>query len=212
MTFDTRAPTANATGVAAFSSSAPTGNAAGAGPFWPSCRVASTANLASLAAIGLIDGVRLDVGDRVLLKDQSTAAQNGIYAVDVQGSEKVTGSQTFADGVTPITVSSLTAGVLYKWVKGANTVSLTNGTQVLTQSGTFIAAGTSVTLLGNAAATCLDSVKACGLSRATDAATSTLTSGRRVAVTGGAVGSGLWQVTGGTYTIARPSAPATITP
>jgi len=54
-----------------------------------SVHVASTANIASLSdgcdAGATIDGVTLVAGDRVLLKDQSTASQNGIYVVAADG-------------------------------------------------------------------------------------------------------------------------------
>jgi hypothetical protein len=62
-----------------------------------SCRVATTAaltvtattstltNSGTLAAIS-IDGVSLSSGDRVLVKDQATTAQNGIYTVTTVGS------------------------------------------------------------------------------------------------------------------------------
>jgi len=62
-----------------------------------SCRVATTAaltvtaatqtltNAGTLAAIS-IDGVALSVGDRVLVKDQATTNQNGIYTVTTVGS------------------------------------------------------------------------------------------------------------------------------
>jgi phage-related tail fiber protein len=46
-----------------------------------SVRAASTANISSLSGTMTIDGVDLAVGDRVLVKDQSTASQNGIYIV-----------------------------------------------------------------------------------------------------------------------------------
>merc|ERR1711871_193303 len=68
----------------------------------PSCRVATTANLsasysngtagvgATLTASGngalSIDGVSPTTNDRILVKDQSTAAQNGIYVVTNIGS------------------------------------------------------------------------------------------------------------------------------
>lgn len=45
-----------------------------------SVRVATTANI-TLSNTQTIDGVSLSVGDRVLVKDQSTASQNGIYVV-----------------------------------------------------------------------------------------------------------------------------------
>lgn len=44
-------------------------------------RAASTANVASLSGPQTIDGVSLIAGDRVLLKDQSSASANGIYVV-----------------------------------------------------------------------------------------------------------------------------------
>lgn len=46
-----------------------------------SVKAASTANIASLSGTMTIDGIALVAGDRVLVKDQTTAAQNGIYVV-----------------------------------------------------------------------------------------------------------------------------------
>lgn len=43
-----------------------------------SVRAATTANI-TLSGLQTIDGVSLSVGDRVLVKDQSTASENGIY-------------------------------------------------------------------------------------------------------------------------------------
>lgn len=45
-----------------------------------SCRVATTANI-TLSGTQTIDGVAVAAGERVLVKDQSTPAQNGIYVV-----------------------------------------------------------------------------------------------------------------------------------
>lgn len=46
-----------------------------------SVRVASTANVATISGLLTIDGVTLVAGNRVLLKDQTTKAQNGIWVV-----------------------------------------------------------------------------------------------------------------------------------
>lgn len=46
-----------------------------------SVKAASTANVASLSGPQTIDGISLVAGDRVLLKDQTTAATNGIYVI-----------------------------------------------------------------------------------------------------------------------------------
>lgn len=50
-------------------------------------RVATTANIATLAggAPNTVDGVSLAANDRVLVKDQTTGAQNGIYSVTTLG-------------------------------------------------------------------------------------------------------------------------------
>ncbi|MDN2578959.1 hypothetical protein [Aquibium sp. ELW1220] len=46
-----------------------------------SVKAASTANITSLSGAMTIDGVALVAGDRVLVKDQSTASANGVYVV-----------------------------------------------------------------------------------------------------------------------------------
>jgi len=49
--------------------------------YLPRVRIATTANIADLnnPAVGSIDGVYLSDGDRILVKDQTVPAQNGIY-------------------------------------------------------------------------------------------------------------------------------------
>ena len=44
-----------------------------------SVRTASTANIATLSGLLTVDGITVVAGDRVLVKNQSTASQNGIY-------------------------------------------------------------------------------------------------------------------------------------
>jgi len=46
-----------------------------------SVRAATTANIATLSGAMTIDGVSLVAGDRVLVKDQTSSAQNGVYVV-----------------------------------------------------------------------------------------------------------------------------------
>jgi len=52
-----------------------------------SCRFATTVNIADLAAgaPNSVDGGTPVVGDRILVKDQTTGSENGIYVVDVVG-------------------------------------------------------------------------------------------------------------------------------
>lgn len=54
-----------------------------------SVRAATTANI-TLSGVQTIDDVALTVGDRVLVKDQTAAAQNGIYLVAAQGWNRAT--------------------------------------------------------------------------------------------------------------------------
>jgi len=59
-----------------------------AGLSWKDVRVASTANVTLASGVengDTIDGVTLATGDRVLLKNQSTGAENGIYTVNASG-------------------------------------------------------------------------------------------------------------------------------
>jgi phage-related tail fiber protein len=61
--------------------------AGAANDYKASVRVATTANIASLTggAPDTVDGITLVLGDRVLVKDQSTGSQNGIYTVTTLG-------------------------------------------------------------------------------------------------------------------------------
>jgi len=58
-----------------------------------SVRVATTANIA-LSATQTVDGVALVAGDRVLVKDQSTASANGIYVVAAGAWTRATDADT----------------------------------------------------------------------------------------------------------------------
>lgn len=73
--------------------------------FKDSVRVATTANVVTLAGLLVIDGVQLKAGDRVLVRAQNSAFLNGIYVVaagawyraaDANTSAKVTPSLTVA--------------------------------------------------------------------------------------------------------------------
>jgi len=97
-----------------------------------SCRVATTANI-TLSGTQTIDGVSVVAGDRVLVKNQSTASQNGIYvcaagswtrATDADTDAKVTaGMFTF--------IEEGTANADTGWVLSSNQP-ITVGTSSLT--------------------------------------------------------------------------------
>lgn len=65
----------------------------------PSVKAASTANL-TLSATQTVDGIALIAGDRVLVKDQSTPAQNGIYVVAAGSWTRADDASTWAELVS----------------------------------------------------------------------------------------------------------------
>lgn len=120
-----------------------------------SVRVATTANI-TLSGTQTIDGVVLVAGDRVLVKNQTSAADNGIYvvaagawtrAVDANTSAKVTpGMYTFVEegtangdyGFTLTTNNPITLGttaLMFTQFSGAGQIAAGNG---LTKSGNTI--------------------------------------------------------------------------
>ncbi|PQA78678.1 hypothetical protein [Rhodoferax sp. TS-BS-61-7] len=90
-----------------------------AGDYKPSVRAATTANIAALngGAPNTLDGVTLVAGDRILVKDQTTASQNGLYVITTLG--------TGANGT---------------WTRAADadaTGELTSGAVVAVEEGSF---------------------------------------------------------------------------
>mgnify|MGYP000499881099 CR=1 FL=1 len=66
-------------------------------------RVATTANI-TLSGTQTIDGVALSVGDRVLVKDQSTGSQNGIWVVQSGAWQRATDFNSSAQAVQGVQV------------------------------------------------------------------------------------------------------------
>lgn len=91
-----------------------------------SVRVATTANgtLASAFANGqTVDGVTLATGDRILIKDQSTGAENGIYTVNASGAPtRATDADASAEvtGGLAVWVNEGTANADTGWVLTTN--------------------------------------------------------------------------------------------
>lgn len=133
-------------------------DAAIAGLTWKtSVRAATTTNgtLASSFANGqVIDGVTLATGDRILIKNQTTQTQNGIYIVAASGAPT---RSTDADTGTELVGASVyvdqgTVNADTGWTQTANapiTIGSTNITWVqFAGSGTYTA-GTGLSLTGN---------------------------------------------------------------
>lgn len=128
-----------------------------AGLSWKdSVRVASTANVVIASALengDAIDGITLATGDRVLLKDQSSALENGIYVVVASGAAA---RSTDADTAlelegAAVMVEEGTANANTQWVQTSDNFTLGVGSVVWVQFGgsTTYTAGDGLTLTAN---------------------------------------------------------------
>ena len=125
--------------------------------------VATTANLASLSGLLTIDGVTVTAGQRVLVKNQTSAQFNGVYVAAVGAWSRSTDTDTYAElqniylFVTSGTTNGGTAwgttnhgtGTIdvtpINWVQIANTAIYTAGTGLTLASNQFSITNTAVT-------------------------------------------------------------------
>lgn len=117
-----------------------------------SVRVGTTANI-TLSGTQTIDSVALSAGDRVLVKNQSTTAQNGIYVVAAGAWTRATDADTFNELISAFTFveeGSVNADTGYVSTANAGgTLGVTAVTFVQFSSAGSFVAGTGLTLTGN---------------------------------------------------------------
>lgn len=123
-----------------------------------SVRAASTANVVVASALtnGLVmDGVTLATGDRVLLKNQTTTSENGIYVVVVSGAASRSADADVSAEVTAnmaMMVEEGTVAADTQWILTTNQP-ITLGTTGLVfaqiGSGTSYTQGTGITISGS---------------------------------------------------------------
>lgn len=117
-----------------------------------SCRVATTANI-TLSGTQTIDGVALSAGQRVLVKNQSTASQNGIYVVAAGAWSRAPDADTWDELVHAFTfVESGTANANNGYVctvTAGGTLGSTSVTWVQFSGAGQITAGTGMSKTGN---------------------------------------------------------------
>lgn len=128
-------------------------DATSAGRVWKDAvRVATTANI-TLSGAQTIDGVSAIAGDRVLVKDQTTASENGIYVVASGSWARATDADTDAEvkaGMT-VTVEEGTASADSRWILTTDNP-ITVGTTDLAftrDAGETISAGNGLTKTGS---------------------------------------------------------------
>jgi hypothetical protein len=117
-----------------------------------SCRVATTANI-TLSGTQTIDGIAVIAGDRVLVKDQSTASQNGIYVVAAGSWSRSTDANTWDELVHAFCfVEQGTANANNGFVctvTAGGTLGSTSVTWVQFSGAGQVTAGTGMTKTGN---------------------------------------------------------------
>ena len=125
--------------------------------------VATTANLAALSGLLTIDGVTVTAGQRVLVKDQTSAQFNGVYVAAAGAWSRSTDTDTYAELQNIylfVTSGSVNAGTAWgttnhgtgtidvtpiNWVQIANTAIYTAGTGLTLSANQFSITNTGVT-------------------------------------------------------------------
>lgn len=114
---------------------------------------ASTTNISSLSGLLTIDGVTVTSGQRVLVKDQSTPANNGIYVASASAWSRSTDADTWSELVgASVFVSSGSLNANTSWVTNiasSGTLGVTPVTFVQFGAASSYTAGTGLTLAGN---------------------------------------------------------------
>lgn len=149
----------------------PTWAAAGGGSslnaYKEAVKVASTANAATLTTAfqngSVVDDITLVTGDRVLIKNQSTASQNGIYIVNASGSPTraadfdTTGAEVNNGAIIPIISGTRNGGTIWTLTSGGGTIGNSfiftplNGSYVQGMTTPPITTGVNAIVMGNAA-------------------------------------------------------------
>jgi hypothetical protein len=152
--------------------------------------VASTADYSAPLAATL-DGVNVQIGQRVLRTGQTTPSQNGLYTITGSGTNLVSGSYS---GGGSITISGLTVGTGLTITWGNATSLVINGVTISPNTaagnGVIKVTATSLTLNGPNSTASTANIQTLTATAATDG--TGLALGTQVNVTNGANNSGVW--------------------
>jgi hypothetical protein len=115
-------------------------------------KAASTANL-TLSGEQTVDGIALVTGDRILVKDQSTATENGIYVIDSGAWARATDSDSANElNGALVTVKEGTANENTGWYQNNEITTVGSDNVVFEQffgAGTYTADGQGIELSGS---------------------------------------------------------------
>lgn len=96
------------------------------------CKLATTTNIASLSGNISVDGITTAAGDRILVKDQSTASANGIYVASASAWSRATDMDSW-DSEVPgalVGITNGTANANTTWVCNNTTGGTLNSTSI----------------------------------------------------------------------------------
>lgn len=155
--------------------------------FKKSVKAATTANI-TLSGAQTIDGVAIVAGDRVLVKDQTTPAQNGIYDASATAWTRATDADTaakIAAAVVAVDQGTTNGGFLFDTdFKTTDTVSTTamSWNKVLDAAATTYVGTTAISLSRASAAQALTGITSI------DGSAASWTTGRTISLTGDVTG------------------------
>ena len=119
-----------------------------------SVKAASTANIATLSGTMTVDGIALIAGDRILVKDQTTSSQNGVYVVAAGAWTRATDTDTWSELISAylfVEQGTVNAEVGYiSTVDAGGTLGSTAVTFAQFSGAGQVVAGNGLTKTGNA--------------------------------------------------------------
>lgn len=162
-----------------------------------SVRTASTANIATLSGLLTVDGITVVAGDRVLVKNQSTASQNGIYVASASAWSRATDMDAWTEVPNAfVFVEEGSTQADTGWVCTSNAGGTIGSTAItwaqFSGAGTYLA-GDGLTLTGNTFAVGGTTNRISVTADAVDIASTYV--GQTSITTLGTIGTGTWNAT-----------------